>query len=144
MTKEDKKVRIQEEDFSVEIEIKELLATSKLIGGVVTFLGTARDFSEGKNVETIEFEEYKGMALKALKKLQIEMLSRFDIIEARIIHRVTSVKPGEQIVLIVVGAEHRKEAFTACQWCIDTLKETVPIWKKELTPDGESWVTSHP
>ena len=140
----DTPVRIQIEDFSIDEELASLKAVSKRIGGVVTFLGTARDLSEGKRVEAIEFEEYGGMALKSLEALREHALERFDIIAVRIIHRVTRSTPGENIVLIIVGAEHRSEAFEACRWCIDTLKKTVPLWKKEITPEGESWVTPHP
>ncbi len=139
-----KPVRIQEDDFSIETEVNALREKSKRIGGIATFLGCARDFSEGRNVFSIEFEQYAGMAEKALFALRDEALVRFDIIEARIIHRVTTVHAGDQIVLIVVGAEHRKAAFEACEWLIDELKKCVPIWKKETTSDGESWVTEHP
>ncbi len=137
-------IRIQQDDFSIEAEVDALREKSKRIGGIATFLGCARDFSEGRNVFSIEFEQYAGMAEKALFALRDEALVRFDIIEARIIHRVTTVHAGDQIVLIVVGAEHRKAAFEACEWLIDELKKRVPIWKKETTPDGESWVTEHP
>lgn len=137
-------IRIQQDDFSIEAEVNALREKSKRIGGIATFLGCARDFSEGRNVFSIEFEQYAGMAEKALFALRDEALVRFDIIEARIIHRVTTVHAGDQIVLIVVGAEHRKAAFEACEWLIDELKKRVPIWKKETTPDGESWVTEHP
>ncbi len=139
-----KPVRIQEEDFSVEAEVDALRATSGRIGGVVMFLGCARDFSEGRDVFSIEFEQYAGMAEKAMQELRTEALVRFDIVEARIIHRVTTVHAGDRIVLIVVGAEHRRAAFDACEWLIDELKKRVPIWKKETTPDGVSWVTQHP
>jgi len=139
-----KAVRIQEADFSIEAEVHALRAVSKRIGGIATFLGCARDFSEGRDVFAIQFEQYAGMAEKAMQALRKEALERFDIIEARIIHRVTSVHAGDQIVLIVVGAEHRKAAFDACEWLIDELKQRVPIWKKETTPDGDSWVTQHP
>jgi molybdopterin synthase catalytic subunit len=137
-------VRVQAEDFSVEDEIRRLRASSKRIGAVVTFLGTARDFSEGKQIKAVEFEQYSGMALKALEDLRTDALKRFDIIDVRIVHRINRIEPGGQIVLIAVASEHRKEAFEACRWAIDTLKKTVPIWKKELTPEGESWVTPHP
>ncbi|MEE9542754.1 MAG: molybdenum cofactor biosynthesis protein MoaE [Thermodesulfobacteriota bacterium] len=137
-------VRIQEEDFSVEDEIAEIKKVSLKIGGIVTFLGTARDFSEGRDVKSIEFEQYASMALGALKELRVETLKSFDIIELRIVHRVTRVEPGGQIVLIVAAAEHRGEAFDACRFAIDTLKKTVPLWKKEITPSGEEWVTAHP
>ncbi|MDX8406228.1 MAG: molybdenum cofactor biosynthesis protein MoaE, partial [Mariprofundus sp.] len=137
-------VRIQEEDFSIEAEVDALRASSKRIGGIATFLGCARDFSEGRDVESISFEQYAGMANSAMQLLRNEALASFDIIDVRIIHRITTVYAGDQIVLIVVGAEHRGPAFDACRWIIDTLKQRVPIWKKEATPEGDSWVTEHP
>ncbi|GAV21139.1 molybdopterin synthase catalytic subunit [Mariprofundus micogutta] len=137
-------VRIQEKDFSIEAEVDALRTSSKRIGGVATFLGCARDFSEGRDVSAICFEQYAGMAVQAMQALRSEALERFDIIDARIIHRVTTVHAGEQIVLIAVGAEHRGPAFDACRWIIDELKLSVPIWKKETTPNGDSWVTQHP
>ncbi len=137
-------VRVQREDFSVEEEIKAVLKKSKSIGGVVTFLGTARDFSKGRDVEMISFEHYNGMAEKKLKELRDEILDSFDIIELSIIHRVGDVRPGDNIVLIVAAARHRVAAFDACESCIDELKRTVPIWKKEITPDGDYWVEEHP
>jgi molybdopterin synthase catalytic subunit len=137
-------VRIQTENFSVEEEVKALHAGNGRIGGIVTFLGTARDFSKGQDVSRLEFEEYAGMALKAMNVLREQAMERFDIVDMRIVHRVGTIQAGEQIVLIVAGAAHRAAAFEACSWCIDTLKETVPIWKKEITPAGESWVEEHP
>ena len=137
-------VRIQEEDFSIEAEVDALRASSKRIGGIATFLGCARDFSEGRGVSSITFEQYADMAQSAMQALRDEALQRFDVIEVRIIHRVTTVRAGDQIVLIVAGAEHRGPAFDACRWVIDELKQRVPIWKKEVTPDGESLVSAHP
>ncbi len=137
-------VRVQEADFSIEAEVTALRRVSSRIGGIATFLGCARDFSGGREVAAITFEQYAPMAAKALGALREEALARFDIIEARIVHRVARVTPGEQIVLIVVGAEHRAPAFEACRWLIDELKRRVPIWKREETPAGERWVTPHP
>jgi len=139
-----KTVRIQEEDFSLQEEVRALQATSSRMGGIVSFLGCARDFSEGRDVFSIQFEQYAGMAEKAMQALHDEAMRTFDILGIRMVHRVATVHAGEQIVLIVVGAEHRKAAFEACEWLIDELKKRVPIWKKEVTPTGESWVTSHP
>jgi len=136
--------RVQQEDFSVDREISMLRSASRRIGGVAMFLGCARDFSDGRNVRAIEFEQYGAMAEHALCNLREEALERFDIIETRIVHRVARVEPGEQIVLIVVGAEHRGPAFEACRWMIDELKRRVPIWKREETSEGSLWVTSHP
>jgi len=137
-------VRIQEEDFSIEAEVNALRETSRRIGGIATFLGCARDFSEGRDVFSINFEQYAGMAVQEMSRLREQALKQFNIIDARIIHRITTVHAGDQIVLIVVGAEHRGPAFAACEWMIDTLKKRVPIWKKEVTPEGDSWVTEHP
>jgi len=137
-------IRIQVADFSIQTEVDALRVTSKRIGGIATFLGCARDFSEGRNISAIQFEQYADMATAAMQALRHEALKRFDIIDVRMVHRVTTVHAGDQIVLIVVGAEHRKPAFEACEWLIDTLKQRVPIWKKETTPNGESWVTQHP
>ncbi len=137
-------VRIQEDDFSLQDEVDALRKTSQRMGGIVSFLGCARDFSEGRDVFSIEFEQYAGMAETAMQALRDEALNTFDIIDVRMVHRVTTVHAGDQIVLIVVGAEHRKAAFEACEWLIDTLKQRVPIWKKEVTPDGDAWVSAHP
>ena len=137
-------VRIQTEDFSVEEETRLLHGGNGGMGGIVSFLGTARDFSKGQDVSRLEFEEYAGMAEKAMNILREKAMQQFDIIDMRIIHRIGTIGAGEQIVLIIAGAAHRGAAFDACEWCIDTLKQTVPIWKKEITPTGEFWVEEHP
>jgi molybdopterin synthase catalytic subunit len=95
-------------------------------------------------VSEISFESYGSMALAEMNKLRDEAIGRFGLLDARIVHRVGHVMAGEQIVLIVAGAEHRAPALQACQWLIDELKQHVPIWKKEITPEGDAWVTSHP
>jgi molybdopterin synthase catalytic subunit len=138
-------IKIQRENFSVEDEIKKVKLKSKKIGGIVCFLGTARDFSEETgDVEKLEFERYPGMAEKKLEELRKSALEKFDIIEAGIVHRYGVIPAGENIVLIVVGAMHRVDAFEACRWLIDELKKIVPIWKKEFTKKGEVWVVEHP
>lgn len=137
-------IRLQEEDFNIEDEIKKVMKSSKSIGGVVTFLGAARDFSEGRDIEVISFDHYKGMAEKKLQELRDQTLKDFDIMELSIIHRVGEIKPGENIVLIIAASKHRAMAFDACEACIDNLKKTVPIWKKEVTPEGDFWVEEHP
>lgn len=137
-------VRIQIEDFSAEAEIECLKSSSKRIGGICSFIGCARDFSEGREVSEISFDAYGAMALAEMSALRSEALKRFDLIDARLVHRVGTVKGGDNIVFIAAAAEHRGAAFDACRWLIDTLKEQVPIWKKEVTPSGESWVQPHP
>ncbi|MFZ2300832.1 MAG: molybdenum cofactor biosynthesis protein MoaE [Gallionella sp.] len=137
-------VRIQQEDFSQDEEIRALQASSKRMGGIATFLGCARDFSEGREVSEISFDAYGSMALSELKKLRDDAIEKYGLLDARIVHRIGTVKSGENIVFIAAGAEHRVAALEACRWMIDELKQRVPIWKKEITPQGESWVTPHP
>ena len=137
-------VRIQHEDFSQDEEIKALQASSKRMGGIATFLGCARDFSEGRDVSEISFDAYGSMAVSEMNKLRDEAITKFGLLDARIVHRIGTVRGGENIVFIAAGAEHRVAALEACRWMIDELKQRVPIWKKEITPQGESWVTPHP
>jgi MoaE-MoaD fusion protein len=137
-------VRVQREDFSVDAEIKRVRGRSKRIGGIATFLGIARDRSKGRDVDNITFEHYEGMAQKKLREIRERALKDFEIIEVAILHRYGEIGIGENIVLIVVGAEHRAEAFRACKWAIDELKQITPIWKLEHTPEGEVWVEEHP
>ena len=137
-------VRVQREDFSVDAEINRVRGRSKRIGGISIFLGTARDRSKGRDVDSITFEHYEGMAQKKLREIRERALKDFDIIELLILHRYGEISIGENIVLIVAGAEHRAEAFRACTWAIDELKQITPIWKLEHTPKGEVWVEEHP
>ncbi|MEE9591555.1 MAG: molybdenum cofactor biosynthesis protein MoaE [Thermodesulfobacteriota bacterium] len=137
-------VRIQSEDFSVEEEVKRIKTASKEVGGVVSFLGTARDISKGEKIVSLEFEHYPVMAEKKLDEIRKRALDNYNIIEMGIVHRVGRLDIGENIVLIVAAARHRNDAFMACEWAIAELKRVVPIWKKETTGKGEVWVEEHP
>jgi len=137
-------VRLQLEDFSQDDEVRALKASSKRVGGIATFLGCARDFSQGSEVREIHFDAYGSMALAEMQNLRAEAIARFALIDARIVHRLGVVRAGDDIVFIATAAEHRAPALEACRWLIDELKERVPIWKKEITPQGEAWVTPHP
>jgi molybdopterin synthase catalytic subunit len=137
-------VRIQQQDFSQDEEVAALRAGSKRMGGIATFTGCARDFSEGREVTKISFDAYGSMALAEMNRLRDEAMARFELLDARIVHRIGTVGAGEQIVFIATGAEHRAPALQACHWLIDELKQRVPIWKKEITPQGDAWVTEHP
>ncbi len=137
-------VRIQQENFSVDEEIDRVKASSKSIGGVVTFLGIGRDICKGKEILKLEFEHYPGMAEKKLLEIRKKAIDDFDLIEASIIHRIGTIEIGENIVLIVAAAQHREGAFKACEWAISELKRITPIWKREITVDGEVWVEAHP
>ena len=137
-------VRVQRENFSVDREIDRVKSRSKRIGGIATFLGIARDRSKGRDVDSITFEHYEGMAEKKLREIREQGLKDFDILELLIIHRYGEITIGENIVLIIAGAEHRAEAFRACEWAISELKQITPIWKLEHMPEGEVWVEEHP
>jgi molybdopterin synthase catalytic subunit len=137
-------VRLQQEDFSQDEEIAALRASSKRMGGIATFIGCARDFSEGRAVTQISFDAYDSMAVTEMRKLRDEAIVKFELLDARIVHRVGMVGAGEKIVFIATGAEHRAPALQSCQWLIDELKQRVPIWKKEITPQGDEWVSPHP
>jgi len=137
-------VRVQTGDFSVDEEIARVKASSGDIGGIVVFLGIGRGTSRGRSIKKLDFEHYPGMAEKRLNEIREQSLKDFDIKEVNIVHRISEIGIGENIVLIVVGAAHRADAFKACKWCIDELKRITPIWKKETTPDGEIWVEEHP
>ena len=137
-------VRVQRENFSLDVELDRVRSRSKRIGGVAMFLGIARDRSQGRDVDKITFEHYEGMAQKKLREIRERALKEFDIHELLVIHRYGEIPVGENIVLIIAGAEHRAEAFRACRWAIDELKQITPIWKLEHTPEGEVWVEEHP
>jgi molybdopterin synthase catalytic subunit len=143
-TEEGMLVRVQRENFSIDEELTRVRSRSSRIGGIAMFLGTARDRSKGRDVSAMTFEHYEGMAQKKLKEIREQALRDFDILEALVLHRYGPIEIGENIVLIIVGAEHRADAFKACQWCIDELKKITPIWKMEYTPGGEVWVEEHP
>lgn len=143
-TEESQFVRVQRENFSLDRELDRVRSRSKRIGGIAMFLGIARDRSRGREVDGITFEHYEGMAQKKLREIRERALKDFDILELLIIHRYGEIAIGENIVLIIAGAEHRADAFRACKWAIDELKQITPIWKLEHTPEGEVWVEEHP
>jgi molybdopterin synthase catalytic subunit len=134
--------KIQREDFDLAEEVKRCIGGRKNVGGVVTFTGIVRDFSHGKEIEKIELTHYSSMAEKQLEKLRLQAMEKFSIINLTISHRVGTLLPSDNIVCIVAAAHHRNEAFDACRFAIDELKKSVPIWKKEFIPGGESWVES--
>ncbi len=137
-------IKIQEEDFLVDSEVRNLRSQFNNTGGVVTFIGTARESSKGKQIKELFFESYEEMALKKLEALREEAIKKFDIFDLSIIHRIGEIQIADDIVMIIAIAEHRKAAFEACEWAIDELKHTVPIWKKEITTEGDVWVEDHP
>jgi molybdopterin synthase catalytic subunit len=113
-------------------------------GAIVLFDGIVRDNSRGRRTLYLDYEAYEVMALKQMKSLATEARTRFQVRGASIIHRLGRLEIGETSVLIVVSSAHRAAAFDACRWLIDTLKKTVPIWKKEYFEDGAVWADGEP
>jgi len=105
-------------------------------GAVDVFIGTTRNHSNGKAVEKLEYEAYEPMALKKMEEIESEVLDRWDVHKVAIVHRTGDVAIGESSVVIAVSSAHREEAFIACRYIIDQLKEMVPIWKREYFADG--------
>jgi molybdopterin synthase catalytic subunit len=118
--------------------------SSNAAGGAVLFVGTVRDNTAGRAVVRLEFEAYEPMAIAEMRKIAKEALSRWNCLLISIHHRTGVLFPGDIAVVIAVATPHRQAAFEACQYCIDTLKQTVPIWKKEFFSDGAVWVAAHP
>src|ERR1035437_1360761 len=113
-------------------------------GGIDVFIGTVRDTTKGKKVVRLEFEAYENMALNEMRKIAEEVLVKWPVHKILIHHRTGVLNVGDIPVVIAVSAAHRNAAFEACRYTIDTLKQTVPIWKKEVFEDGEVWVAAHP
>jgi molybdopterin synthase catalytic subunit len=162
------RVSIQTEDFDLSTEVARLRSTDKGVGAVCSFIGTVRDRTstptlpaargslppegaasswgapatkpEGQAVSTMELEHYPGMTEKAIEAMIDEACLRFDILGARVVHRVGLLQPLDQIVLVAVSSAHRGQSFQACEFLMDYLKTQAPFWKKEQTPEGARWV----
>jgi molybdopterin synthase catalytic subunit len=118
-------IKITSESLNLSSCVEKIM--SPQTGGINVFIGTVRDHTKGKKVVRLEFEAYEKMALSEMQKIADEMIRRWPL-----------------PVIIAVSASHRDAAFEACRYAIDTLKQTVPIWKKEIFEDGEEWVAAHP
>jgi len=115
-------------------------ATSSGDGGIVTFEGVVRDNARGKRIRYLVYDAYPEMAEQQMASIVAEVQSRWQTDHIAIVHRTGRLEIGECSVVVVVACPHRAEAFEACRYAIDTLKTTVPIWKKEVAEDGEEWV----
>ena len=133
-------VRVQSGDFDVGLEMAAMRHGNAKIGAIASFVGVVRDLNEGADVAEMTLEHYPGMTERALEKIVDEARARWDIYDALVVHRVGTLKPTDQIVLVVVASAHRGEAFEACEFLMDYLKTRAPFWKKEKTPDGGRWV----
>ena len=133
-------VRVQTEDFDTGAEIARMRLARRDTGAVVSFVGQVRDINEGTEVGALTLEHYPGMTEKALQAIVEQAKARWDIFDALIVHRVGTLQPTDQIVLVAVSGAHRGEAFAACEFIMDYLKTEAPFWKKEQTPTGSRWV----
>ncbi len=113
-------------------------------GGIVVFSGSVRDHTQGRSVRQIEYEAYVPMALAEMQQIADTVVARWPGTRICIRHRSGVLHVGDLAVVIAVSAPHRREAFEGCQYAIDTIKQTVPIWKKEHFEDGSVWVAAHP
>jgi molybdopterin synthase catalytic subunit len=126
--------------------------TSKIIaaasvqqaGAVNVFIGTVRNQTAGKAVTKLEYEAYEPMAVSEIQKVVDATKAKWSLTGWAVSHRIGTLLPGEVAVVVAVSTPHRKDSFEACQFIIDTLKKTVPIWKKEFFQDGDQWVSAHP
>lgn len=127
------------------IDVQAVINTceAQTAGAINVFIGTVRDHSAGKKVIKLEYEAYDKMAVAKMEWLATEARKRWPIEAVAMVHRKGLLQIGEVAVVVAVATPHRKDAFEACQWLIDTLKEIVPIWKKETYVDGQVWVAAH-
>ena len=133
-------VRVQKEDFDAGVEIAKLREGNPKVGAVASFIGIVRDLNEGDAVATLTLEHYPGMTEKSLEEIVTQARERWDIYDALVVHRVGTLSPLDQIVLVIVTSAHRGESFKACEFLMDYLKTQAPFWKKEVTPTGARWV----
>ncbi len=134
------------------IEIVDTIDTSQVYselshaqsGGICVFIGSVREFTDQEEVVALEFETYKAMALKEMEKIANEALSKWDLNKLILRHATGLKKVEEPVVIVGASSSHRTECFEACRFLIDTLKERVPIWKKEIFRNKTVWVSAHP
>ena len=134
-------IAVQIEDFDVGQEYSDLIAGDKSAGAVVFFVGRVRDVNDGKNITSLSLEHYAGMTEKILQQILDEAKNRWQLVSARIVHRVGDLQLGDQIVFVGTMSVHREHAFQAAVFLMDFLKTRAPFWKKELNLEGKAgWV----
>ena len=134
-------VRVQSEDFDVGAEVRRVAGGRTDIGAIVTFSGVMRSQNDGSTVAAMTLEHYPGMTEQELEHVEREARARWPLQASLIVHRVGSLKPGDNIVLVLTASVHRQSAFAAAEFLMDYLKTRAPFWKKEQGPDGAGrWV----
>jgi molybdopterin synthase catalytic subunit len=135
-------IEVHTEPLNIQLCIDWIMSPES--GGIDVFIGTVRSATKGNTVLKLEFEAYTQMAINEMKKIAQQASDKWPVQKVLIHHRTGVLQVGEVPVVIAVSAAHRDAAFDACRYIIDTLKQTVPIWKKEFFEDGEVWVAAHP
>ena len=134
-------IRVQTADFDPGSELELLrLQNHGRAGAIVSFTGLVRDLNDGETIARMTLEHYPGMTERVLADLEHEALTRWELTDTLIIHRVGPLLPDDRIVFVAVASAHRQQSFRACEYLIDTLKTRAPFWKKETTSAGERWV----
>lgn len=133
-------VRIQTEDFDAGAEMARLRGANPKIGAVASFVGVVRDVNEGDAVAEMTLEHYPGMTEKAIGEIVAQAKDRWSVFDVLVVHRIGTLRPTDQIVLVIVTSAHRGDAFAACEFIMDYLKTRAPFWKKEQTGAGARWV----
>ncbi len=128
------------------IDVQKVIDTASSLnaGAINVFIGTVRNNADGKKVVWLEYEAYETMAVAEIRKIMEEASRKWSLLGWAVSHRIGTLKPGEVAVVVAVSTPHRSESFSACQFVIDTLKEKVPIWKKEVFEDGQEWISARP
>ena len=134
------KIRVQQEDFSVEQEMAHIRTGRTDIGALVNFIGLVRDLNDDTRISTMTLEHYPGMTEKQLASIVDEAESRWPLQAVTVIHRIGKLQPGEQIVLVITASMHRGDAFEANSFIMDYLKKRATFWKKESRPGMDHWV----
>ena len=133
-------VSIQEHDFDVAQELAALHHDNGQVGAVVSFIGLVREFSPDASTDSLYLEHFSGMSERVLEKIITVATQRWNLLNARVIHRIGHLQAKERIVLVATAARHRGDAFAACEYIIDYLKTDAPFWKKECGANGSTWL----
>jgi molybdopterin synthase catalytic subunit len=133
-------VRVQEADFDLGAEVAALRRGNPRIGAVASFVGVVRDVNEGDAVGEMTLEHYPGMTERSIEAIIDEARGRWEVLDTLVVHRIGTLQPTDQIVLVIVTSGHRGDAFAACEFIMDYLKTRAPFWKKEKTGRGARWV----
>lgn len=133
-------VSIQQEDFDAGLQLEIMRKENTEVGAIVSFIGAVRDGCESEKIITLELEHYPGMTQRSIRDIVDRAFERWQLLGARVIHRVGKLAPADQIVFVAVSSQHRGQAFDACEFIMDYLKTSAPFWKKELTAQGVRWV----